>query len=218
MDEEEPGSVAVCVVRNPIEVAHAFHMQMVYFGFEPLTEFGEAWSARESRQEHPPTSCPVPRLLQYADIAALGRQVQRVIDRLGVERTHVVLYDDVLDDMTSVLDDLGARLELSSAPEDTGRVNPAMVLRSPRLARALRSSRGRRAARIAKSKLPAGLTRTLLSSKDHLLKRTRVRTPIAPALREELAEVFAPEVHHLEAILQRDLGHWLKAPQPECAS
>jgi hypothetical protein len=214
LDEEEPTSLVICVVRNPVEVAHAFHMQMVYAGFETLTDFGEAWNARERRAEDPPATCPVPRLLQYEHLAGLGRQVERVLDQVGAERTHIIVYDDLMDDQESVLAGLGDRLALSSAPEDPGRVNSAMVLRSPRLARALRSTAGRRAARMAKSRLPAGLTHRLLASKDQLLKQSQVRRPIPEPLREELVDVFTPEVQHLESILGRDLGHWLKLRQP----
>ncbi len=34
LDDEIPDSLVICVVRNPVEVAHAFHMQMVFAGFE----------------------------------------------------------------------------------------------------------------------------------------------------------------------------------------
>jgi Sulfotransferase family len=214
LDDELPDSLVICVVRNPVEVAHAFHMQMVFAGFESLVDFGEAWAARERRVDDPPATCPVPRLLQYEQIAALGRQVERVVDRVGAERTHIIVYDDLLDDPESVLRALGERLALSHPPEDPGQVNGAMVLRSPRLAHALRSGPGRRAARLAKSKLPAGLTRTLLASKDRLLTRSQPRRALPEPLREELVEVFASEVSRLEAILARDLGHWSKLPQP----
>jgi hypothetical protein len=217
LDAEEPDSLVVCVVRDPVDVAHAFHMQMVYAGFEPLADFGEAWRARFDRIEHPPAACPVPWLLQYEHVAALGRQVERVVDQVGVERTHVIVYDDVVDDMASVLARLGSRLGLSSELEDQGRVNGAMVMRSRPLARALRSSPGRRAARMAKSKLPARVTRTLLASKDQLLKQEQVRQPLPGPLREELVEVFTPEVRRLEVLLERDLGHWLKPRPPVCA-
>ncbi len=216
MDEQEPESLVVCVVRNPSDVAYAFHMQMVYAGFEPMADFESAWNARASRAEQAPAACPVPRLLQYEEIAALGSQVERVLDRVGSERTHVIVYDDLMAEPESVLAGLATRLSLSSIPEDPGRVHGAMVLRSPRLARALRSGPGRRAARMAKSKLPDRLTRNLIASKDQVLKQGQARRPLSESLREELAEVFTPEVRRLEAILGRDLGQWLKLREPGC--
>jgi hypothetical protein len=217
LDEQEPDSLVICVVRNPVDVAHAFHMQMVYAGYEPLEDFEQAWNAREDRIDHHPPECPVPRLLQYEQIAALGRQVERVLDRVGADRTQVIVYDDVQNDMASVLRGLGTRLGLSSAPADPGRVNAAMVMRSPRLARVLRSSTGRRAARMAKSKLPAGVTRTLIASKEQRLKHAQARRPLPASLRDQLTEVFEPEVRRLEALLGRDLGHWLQF-RSECSS
>ena len=215
LDEEEADALVICVVRNPVELAHGFHMQMVYAGFEPLTDFGEAWRAREDRVRNPLAGCPVPRLLQYEHIAAVGQQVERVRDQVGAARTHIIVYDDLMEDMGSVLDDLAARLGLSSALADPGRRNTAMVMRSPRLARALRSAAGRRAARLAKTRLPRGVTRRLVVSKDQLLKQAQVRRPLPPPLREELVEVFRPEVRRLEAVLRRDLGHWLELRQPQ---
>jgi hypothetical protein len=218
LDEQEPDALVICVVRNPVEIAHAFHMQMVYAGFEPLTDFGDAWRARDDRDPSTSADCPVPRLLQYEHIAALGQQVERVVAQVGTARTHIIVYDDLMKGMGSVLDDLAARLGLSSALEDPGRVNGAMVVRSPRLARALRSGAGRRAARLAKTKLPTGVTRRLVTSKDQLLKQSHVRSPLSASLREELVEVFRPEVRRLEVLLQRDLGHWLKLRQPQCTT
>jgi hypothetical protein len=91
-----------------------------------------------------------------------------------------------------------------------------MVLRSPQLARALRSTTGRRAARVAKTRLPTRITRPLVTSKDRLLKQSRVRQPLPSSMREELVTTFTPDVRRLEALLHRDLGHWLTSTAAGC--
>jgi hypothetical protein len=212
LDRDEPDALVICVVRNPIDVAHAFHMQMVYAGFEPQADFETAWRASGARRSHPSLACPVPRLLDYRDVASLGRQVERARDQVGADRVHVIVYDDIVADLPSVLATLGERLGLSRPLRDPGRVNGAMVMRSPRLARALRSTTGRRIARAAKSTLPPRVSRSLIASKDRVLKQTQGREALSPALREELVEVFTPEVTRLEAVLGRDLEAWLQHP------
>jgi hypothetical protein len=218
LDVEAPDSLEICVVRNPLDVAHSFHMQMVYEGFEPLAEFADAWHARRHRRERPPATCPVPRLLDYDEIAALGTQLERAVNQVGGDRVHVVVYDDLIADPGAVMRGLAARLELTTPLDPPGRVNQAMALRSPTVGRALRSTNGRRLARRAKQQLPVPVARALVAGKDRVLRQSRERATLRPTLREELVAAFAPEVRRLEWLLGRDLGHWLTVASTEPAS
>ncbi len=62
------------------------------------------------------------------------------------------------------------------------------------------------------------MTRVLVAGKDRVLRQSRERMSLGPALREELATAFASEVRRLEWLLERDLGHWLTTPNAEVAS
>src|SRR5690606_8707106 len=95
---DEPGSVLLLSLRDPFEVARAFHTQMVFTGFEPVDDFAAAWDLQAARRDRPEPACPVPRLLQYANLVAFGTQLAAARDVFGTERVHVVVYDDVAQD------------------------------------------------------------------------------------------------------------------------
>jgi hypothetical protein len=209
MNRDEPDALMVCVVRNPVEIVASFHMQMIYAGFEPHADLATAWDARVARREPAPPECPVPRLLRYDDIAALGSQVERVVAQVGWGRVHVIVYDDLASDMDAVLAGLAGRMELDGPLTDPGTVHPAMVVRSRRFARAVRSGPGRRAARFAKRHLPERMAARLVRAKDTALREDRARPELPARLRAELVDTFRPEVERLESLLGRSLHHWL---------
>jgi hypothetical protein len=199
----------ICTVRNPVDIAHAFHMQMVFAGFEPVDDFEQAWHLQARRLTDPPLSCPVPRLLQYREIAGVGRQLERLLGIFSRHQVHVVLYDDFVSHPNHVLTQLASFLEIDDdllqPPEVT---NSAMVLRSPRLGRALRSRRGRRLAFAARRHLPGGLSQSLAVRKEQLLRRAEPRPPLSFDFRRGLAEEFEEELDLLETQLDRDLRSW----------
>src|SRR5690606_40783731 len=71
-----PICVVLCSLRDPFEVARAFHTQMVFTGFEPVDDFVAAWDLQAPRRARPEPACPVPRLLQYAEVVAFGSQLR----------------------------------------------------------------------------------------------------------------------------------------------
>lgn len=199
----------ICAMRNPIDIAHAFHMQMIFAGFEAVDDFEEAWQLQDSRLTDPPVSCPVPRLLQYREIASVGRQLERVFGLFPRDQVHVVLYDDFVSHPGRVLAQLASFLEIDEdLLQPPGVANAAMVLRSPRLGRALRSRQGRQLALAARHHLPLRLGESLAARKDQLLRRSEPRPRLSLELRRRLAGEFKDEVDLLEALLGRDLRSW----------
>jgi hypothetical protein len=90
-----------------------------------------------------------------------------------------------------------------------GVVNANKVVRSARVRDLLRQapSSVRRLGRLV---VPDERARATLRRRVHALNtRGRVRPEMDHALRRRLTEEFAPEVHRLEGLLDRDLGAWL---------
>lgn len=206
-----PEVKVVCILRNPVELAHAFHMQMVYSEFEDIDDFGEAWRAQDARRVAPPARCPVPRLLQYRELASVGTQLVYARKTISPGQLHVVLYDDLVQDPRKTLRGIGLFLgiEADSLAIPPGE-NSAMHLRSRWVARAVRTPRGRRLARWTRAYLPARPVRALKVAKTRLLRSDVTRESIEADLRAELTTVFAPEISQIEEILERPLDPWRK--------
>ena len=95
-----PQARFIVLVRNPLEMLLSYHLRMVYLLEEDEEDFAKAWSlqAARARGERIPSTCYDPRLLQYREAGSLGMWVERLVERVGRERVHVVVYDDFSSD------------------------------------------------------------------------------------------------------------------------
>lgn len=62
-----PSAKILVMLRNPVDLVHAWHHQMLKQGVENVTDFQEAWNLQEARSkgEQIPNTCAKPRRLQY---------------------------------------------------------------------------------------------------------------------------------------------------------
>ena len=91
-----PEAKLVAMVRNPIDAAYAFHMQMFLTLHEPVSDFEHAWDLQESRAagKDLPDACKVPRLLQYREVAAFGTQLEQLFQIFEPKRVLVLPFDE----------------------------------------------------------------------------------------------------------------------------
>lgn len=204
-------------LRNPVTMAPSLHDQLVWNGQEDEADFGAAWGLQERRAAGyaVPSRCPDARMLLYREVCALGSQLARVYEHASAEQVLPVLMDDLRDDpareYARVLDFLGLEHD---GRTDFPVVNPAATHRSRLLHRVVRSlwAAGRLRRRLGLPRLGTGITQAVAR------RNTRARPPVPPRpeMLAELRESFAPEVRRLEALLERDLEHWL-SPQEDRA-
>lgn len=213
-DSYAPEAKYIAILRNPVDVAHAFHMEQLYTGLEKEQDFGTAWADQDRREaEWDAAQDNRPDSLLYRRIASFAGQIEALFARIPAERRMVLIYDDFRDDPRAVwlqiLDFLGL--------EDDGRTdfsprNAAHAQRFPRLSHFL----------LAPPKpiapLVVTLRKTLLAHDNRLvaaLKRflnvKRPRPGLSPELRAHMTASFRPDVDRLEAILGRDLTAWKEA-------
>ncbi|QSQ26757.1 sulfotransferase [Pyxidicoccus parkwayensis] len=190
-----PDARIVVMLRNPVDMVYSLHQRRVLVGNEDLLDFEAALAAEEPRRrgELPARG----GLYLYREVGAYAEQVRRYFDTFGRERVHVILHEDLREDVAgtfrSTLRFLGLR---EDAPVDLAVRNESRRLRSPALHRLITPLR--------RSRLTWGLASRLvaLNTKPGRLE------PMKPALRQQLAAHFAPDVERLGALLGRDLSHW----------
>ncbi|MEP7158919.1 MAG: sulfotransferase, partial [Chloroflexota bacterium] len=93
--EFEPDARIVAMVRNPVDLVHALHNERVSYGTEEITDFDAAIAADSDRmagRRLRPGSDPL--WAAYRNAALLGEQVERWFDTFGLERVHVIVFDD----------------------------------------------------------------------------------------------------------------------------
>ena len=136
-------------------------------------------------------------------------QVQRYVDAFGRERVHFALLEDLaarpLETYRGVLEFVGVDPEF--VPAEMKVVNANSELRSVKLQQV--RQRLAPVERTVRRLVPARAFRVLtapLKVAWDANKRQAPRSPMAPALEEELTSYFAPDVASLSELVGRDLA------------
>jgi hypothetical protein len=208
-----PRARAIAMLRDPVEVMHALHTELVFLGSEDLTDFAAAIEAEDDRRagRRIPAAANNPRAVLYREAVAFAEQLQRYFDALGRERVHVIVFDDFKADTAAAVRDTFRFLDVDDAFQPTLEVvNPAKVARLRAVQRLLQTPPGwlRRGVR---GVMPRPTRKRLYRQVSRLNARPQARAPMAPALRATLVAELTPEIERLETMLDRDLSAWKRA-------
>jgi hypothetical protein len=202
----DPGARLVVMLRHPVDMAHAFHMQMVFQFYEDQSDFETAWKLQDERRRgrHVPSRCLAPELLQYRRIAQTGRQIERLLEVAPRDQVRWIFFDDFRERPREAYLDV---LDFLGVPDD-GRAsfpasNPAMVPRARWLATLFRAHRIREAGRALKGVLPRRAAALAKTSRDSLLRKDRPRPRLRPEFRRQLLAEFREDMRRLETLTGR---------------
>jgi hypothetical protein len=211
--EFNPDAKLIAMFRNPVDMVHSFHSQLLYVSQEDVDDFETAWrlQARRTQGLDLPSRSRGAFLLQYAEMGRFGTQAQRLLSIFPPAQVKVILYDDFAVSPRKVYDEVIGFLDI---PHDNRTEFP----------RINENKRARVAwLRNFMIKPPPVLRDTYLSFKQAvgakhldaikqgLLDRITVkerRPPLSPQFRAELVETFREEVALLSRLMNRDLSHW----------
>ena len=214
-----PDAKFIAMARNPIDMFVSWHNELVKSWDEDQLSPECAWRLQQERSSGRmiPRYCKQPEFLQYQSVCSLGTQVRRLFE-LVPESQRLVL---VLDDLDANPDEVYHRvLQFLGLQGETGgtfsRANSYSHFHGilvPRLSYSLLMSPMLKRAR---SRLKPLLTRYGIQPLKWLTHRgTReVQKPVlTDSFREELVEVFQPEVQSIGTLLNRDFSHWTTPPK-----
>jgi hypothetical protein len=201
-------------VRNPVDMLRSYHARLLFLLDEDEKDFSRAWELQDERRagRNIPKRCRDPRLLQYGQVASLGRQIEQMFEVAGRERCHVVVFDDIVANPGSVYRQL---LEFIGVDDD-GR-------REFKIKRGNSSFRSRWLQQLAMNPPPWIFRLIELSNASTLNRLKGLRKRIkkfnkAPAKRQELSkgirttlcDYYRRDVEKLSGLLGRDLSHWVE--------
>ncbi len=201
-------------VRNPVDMLRSFHARLVFLLDEDEEDFSRAWELQEDRRagRNIPKRCRDPQILQYADVARLGKQVEQLFEVVGRERCYVSVFDDFIQNPGEVyqrllkfigVDDDGRR-EFQAKRGNMGfkwrwlqqfAVNPpAWIYRLINFS-------------------DAGTIKILRSFRRRVKRFNKVpkRHELPKDMQATLREYYSSDVEKLSELLGRDLTHWVKA-------
>lgn len=205
-----PAARIVIMLRNPVDVMHAQHSQLVFNARESLADFGAALDAEEDRRAGrlvPPTAIR-PEALFYRHSVRLADQVKRWLEVFDRSQVHFIVFDDLVADPRAVWRALLGFLGVDTAVEiELAAYNPNRQVRSGRLQRVLFNPPGPVRAAMGRLRRIALLHRV----RDRLVSansRRAAREAMDPGLRRQLTAELAPQVAELGRLVGRDLSAW----------
>jgi len=212
--EFNPEARIIAMFRNPVEMVHSLHSQLLHVAEERESDFETAWRLQDRRNQGldlPPGSRGS-FLLQYAQVGQFGTQTQRLLSVFPRAQVKLILYDDFAASPQGVYDEV---MDFLGIPHDNRtdfpRINANKRARLDWLSNFARKppSALRTAVRRLKEAVGAeGIT--AVKAKIVVLNTVREkRGPLSPEFRAELVESFREEVSLLSRLLDRDLSHWV---------
>lgn len=208
-----PDAKIIAMLRNPVDMAHSMHSQLLYLEEETVSDFESAWRLQERRSRgiEVPANCREASLFQYRELCRLGTQIQRLLSVFPPAQVKVILLDDLIASPRRVYDEV---IEFLGLPHDNRcdfpRVNENKRARFAWLSRLARKPPPvvRRAFRGLKRAVGAKGLVALKTEVVNLNTLKGRREPLSPSFRAELVEAFRDEVALLSQLLNRDLNHW----------
>lgn len=208
--DDRPEAKIIVILRNPMEMAHSLHDQMVTASYEHITDFRRAWDAQKRRSRGADISwfCPDPKLLLYGRVCRLGQQLQRLYRHCSRDQVLPIVLDDVKADPGEVYRKVLAFL---GVPDDGRRSFPVMNVAKER--RSMLLYKMMKSLSKVYNKVPIlrdmrgrfGVIRRF----NRWNSANRERMPMSGAMRQKLRDYFYEDVSTLSALLERDLSGWL---------
>lgn len=192
---------AIISLRDPVEQMASWHGLLVATGSEPHASLEEALAAE---------SADLPFERRYSEIARYAPYVERWLDRLGRDRMHVVVFEELTgSESDRVCAGLLAGLGLDA--EGLGFFPRLNTYRRPAPVRLTGSEPLVRAARAV---LPLRLRRMLWSKANAAMTPHATRPQMPEALRARLRRDVDADVRRLESLVGRDLRAVWSDQQP----
>jgi len=210
-----PSARIIVMLRNPVDMVHALHNQLLHALDEDVTDFEQAWALQEARAagRNIPRHCREPRHLQYRAVGSYASQIERLRQHVPKKQALVLLYEDFARDPAGAYAEVLRFLGLPpDGRQDFARINASRVRRSRRLAEGVHdlvTTLGPAYGPIKRTVNALGLHpgRAVVRWND----RPQVRVPLSPRFRAVLADAFREDVDRLETRLARPLDVWRAA-------
>jgi hypothetical protein len=208
--EFSPAASIIVMLRNPVDVMHALHSQLLYIGREEIEDFETALDAESDRKRglRIPRAATLKDHFFYRECVAYTEQIRRYVDVFGRENVRILIFDDFIADTPLVYRDTCKFLGVT-APADIRFevVNANKRVRSKRL-RALVDDPPLTLRKLGKPFTTRGLRHSALNRLRQLNTKYEPRRPMTPELRRRLQAEALPEVERLSNFLGRDLTSW----------
>jgi hypothetical protein len=197
-----PQSKLVAILRQPADRAYSHYLHFRRAGLEPLADFALAVKAEPARIAQ--GWGPVP-MWHYVQMGFYAAQLQRYFELFGRQQVGVWLYEQWLSDPLELLQSIFAFLGVddSFVPDMAVRHNWQGQSQNKGVLDWLAGRQ--RLKSWARQWLPAAVYHHL----RHQVYRHSLTPAFDPGLRQELSGLYREDIMKVQAMIGRDLSHWV---------
>jgi hypothetical protein len=198
-----PQARLIAVLRQPADRAYSNYLHYRRAGIEPLPTFAQALAAEPERIAGGWGPWP---FWHYRQVGFYAAQVQRYYEAFGRDQVMVCLYDDLWADPVALLQKMFAFIGVDPtfAPDVSVRHNIAGRPKNHRLYSLM--TRPNALKQVVNTVLPVTVRARL---RDWIHGWNVTTPPFDPALRRRLNQGYREDILALQALIGRDLSHWL---------
>lgn len=210
ISQANPNAKILIMIRNPVEVMHALHAQLVYNNEEDILDFEKAILAEEARKRglNLPGLTRIQQKHRYHHVVCFSDQITRFMEVFPKDAIHIIIYDDfkchTLQEVQKTYKFLG--VDDAFEPE-IKMVNANKKLRSRNFRKLHYWLIYNLFSKFLNEKNLNGVNDYLLRINTRYVEREKMN----PELKRELISKLRPEIQKLEQLLNKDLAHWYKS-------
>lgn len=214
INEFNPRSRIIAMLRNPVDLAHAMHSQALYNHNENEPDFEKAWKlqAIRAKQQQIPRGCRAHQILQYKKLASLGYQIERLFSIFPKEQIKIIFFEEFIQNTKSIYEEV---LRFLKVPSD-GRmsfpkINESKTHKSQFIGWLTQTPPTPilKTTRFARERLGLNINQPLKWVRQFNDKEMK-RTELSAQFRHELVEYFQKDVDKLSKLLGKELHDWLR--------
>jgi len=210
--EFNPAAKIIIMLRNPIDLVHSMHSQLLYTRDEDIEDFAKAWSFIEKRKmgESIPKYCRDRKLLFYDEIAKLGEQLERIYNVFPEQQIEIIFSEDFFNDTEAVYKEV---LEFLNLPydgrTDFPKINKNKQHKLSKLADFTQRPPEWLVNIVLNIKNAIGLKRIkILQSLRNINSVETIRAPIDASTKLLLINNYRDDIVRLSELTGKDLNHW----------
>jgi hypothetical protein len=206
----------IVMFRNPLELVHSLHSQLVYSRDEDVVEFEQAWKLCSERKsgKQMPKDCREAKILYYDELGKMGEQYEKLLKYFPKEHVLEIFFEDFSNDTRKeyerVLDFLGLP---QVYPEDFRVINKRKAHKYKWLAILTQRPPAPLIKTVGylnqKIKSLFGIERFGVINKLRDLNRQQVKKQqLSRGLQESIIENYKDDIDTLSSLTGRDLSAW----------
>jgi hypothetical protein len=206
-----PDAKLIVMLRNPVDMLHALHGQLLYTQDENEANFETAWRLQALRKQGDliPRHCRSSKILQYRALGLLGSQVSNVLKWFPTSQVKIILFEDFSAKTAEIYADVLEFLELPMDQRDSfEKINASHSHKSSLLGRFLWRPPHLLQEAWIKFKAMTGIRFAPGDILRAYNTQEQKRAPISKTFKTELLENFAEDIILLESLLHSPLSSW----------